>query len=244
MVISAVNLLLQQRSLDILADFLLRRTVASCLILATLLAMAGCQKGTPSVQHALPKPLTTIEAERLVAVWVKANRTPQPVYWNPSPPLAEVTTREILERLQAQVFQYRGHTGSVDEVECYLIKNGDVYPLSIGFGGSGLTSMCVCDLDGDSKPELAYTYSWGSGIHRTHFALIFASDPHPTKIETTFTFRDFDLELKKTSDRDVTVYAGATRLGKLIVSVNSKGNRTLDVRFEPNLPKRYRAAIW
>ena len=49
----------------------------------------------------------------------------------------------------------------------YLLYEDVVYPLGEWFGGYGLTSFAVADLNRDGKSELYFTCSWGSGLHRS-----------------------------------------------------------------------------
>lgn len=45
--------------------------------------------------------------------------------------------------------------------------DGGVYSIGCCFGGYGITSMALADLNGDNQYELYYTFSWGSGIIRS-----------------------------------------------------------------------------
>lgn len=49
----------------------------------------------------------------------------------------------------------------------FLLYENEVYPLGEYFGGLGLTSFAVADLNQDDKNELYFTYSCGSGLHRS-----------------------------------------------------------------------------
>ena len=49
----------------------------------------------------------------------------------------------------------------------FLMADEKIYPLGSFFGGYGVTSMAAADMDGDGKKELYFTFSWGSGIHRS-----------------------------------------------------------------------------
>jgi len=42
-----------------------------------------------------------------------------------------------------------------------------MYELGIGFGGYGVVDMLLYDYTGDGVADLLYSYSWGSGIHRS-----------------------------------------------------------------------------
>lgn len=63
--------------------------------------------------------------------------------------------------------------------ESYLLYDGIVYLLGIGSGGFGVTSMELCDLNGDGKQELYFTFSFGYGLHRSHVAYF---DPVPKQM--------------------------------------------------------------
>ncbi len=57
------------------------------------------------------------------------------------------------------------------EKETFLIDEGTVVRLGTSFGGQGLTSLVVTDLDDDQVPELIFTYSFGSGIHQSRVGM-------------------------------------------------------------------------
>lgn len=83
-------------------------------------------------------------------------------------PLKEITTAEVWDRLGAQIFQV---TGDIDQFSTYLIRGGRVHRLGTGFGGHGVMSFVVAELAG-GRPWLVYTYSWGSGRHRSKVAAL------------------------------------------------------------------------
>ena len=52
----------------------------------------------------------------------------------------------------------------------FLLYENEAYPLGEWFGGYGVTSMALADLNDDGRQELFFTYSFGSGLHRSHIA--------------------------------------------------------------------------
>lgn len=66
--------------------------------------------------------------------------------------------------------------------ESLLLYKDQVYPLGEWFGGLGVTSFAVTDLNGDGLFELYFTYSWGSGIPRSLVGYFDSAD------NKTFTF--------------------------------------------------------
>jgi hypothetical protein len=63
--------------------------------------------------------------------------------------------------------------------ESFLVYKGKVYEMGISFGGYGVVDMITADLNNDNYDELYFTYSWGSGIHRS---LVGCFDPATEKI--------------------------------------------------------------
>lgn len=51
--------------------------------------------------------------------------------------------------------------------ETFLLYENKLYPIGIGWGGFGITSMALADINNDGKQELYFTFSFGSGIHRS-----------------------------------------------------------------------------
>lgn len=246
----------------------MRRRLSAFLPSIAALAVSGCannemnagppasapQQEPPSTSvHGRGSPklfarLSVAEAEALVASWIKANVKGE-VFWQKQPPMKDVTPKEVGERLHAQIFRLADYPGSVDEADAYLIQDGRVLPLSIGFGGQGLESLVVCDLDGNGQPELAYTYSWGSGLHRTHLELVCFPDGKPTRLAASFVVQNVPLVLSKGDDRSVAVRiprgAGEAdvHLGGLSLTSGEKGPK-FDVELEPGLAKKWRDLIW
>jgi len=73
----------------------------------------------------------------------------------------DITPEAVFSETACQVFK-NGKT-----CESYLLCEGTLYTLGIGFGGLGLVDMATSDFDNNGKKELLYTYSWGSGLHRS-----------------------------------------------------------------------------
>lgn len=219
----------------------LRLLVAS--VVASLITSSGCGRTTARAH------VSTGEAERLVQAWITAHRDQG--YWHDQPTLREVTTQEVRRKLQAQVFRLTDEPGCISEFDAYLIKDGKVYPMSTGLGGHGLMGMCVCDIDRDSKDELVYVYSWGSGLHRSVIEAYRFGAPSPTKILSTFAVKNADVILEKTGPHSVGLYVrdvvdgkqARRRLGQLVVARHN-GSQLLDVELEPNLPKKWRDNMW
>lgn len=73
----------------------------------------------------------------------------------------QVTPQEISDQYGFEIFKFDTSCAS------FLLYEEDVYPLGTWFGGYGVTSFAISDMNEDGDPELYFTYSWGSGIHRS-----------------------------------------------------------------------------
>lgn len=59
------------------------------------------------------------------------------------------------------VFKYSTST------ESFIMYDDEIYSIGSCFGGNGITSMALADLNQDGNYELYYTFSWGSGEPRS-----------------------------------------------------------------------------
>lgn len=85
---------------------------------------------------------------------------PQSMYENDE--LYNITPQEITDKYGFRIFKFSNNC------ESFLEYNDNIYTLGTGFGGYGTTSFAVADLNNDENIEIYYTFSWGSGMHRSH----------------------------------------------------------------------------
>jgi hypothetical protein len=84
-------------------------------------------------------------------------------------PLEELPVPEVWEQLDVQIFRV---TSGPFARETFLIDDETVLGLGTAFGGKGVTSIRVADLDQDGSAELLFTYSFGSGIHQSRIGMV------------------------------------------------------------------------
>lgn len=75
-----------------------------------------------------------------------------------------ITPDYVRNNSKFQIFKY--------SVSCatFLLYDGEIYPLGAYFGGFGVVSLAMADLNTDGMQELYFTSSWGSGLHRSNAA--------------------------------------------------------------------------
>jgi len=99
----------------------------------------------------------------------------------------QITPDDVLEVSDFRVFQF------ADSFRSFLLCEGAVYELGESLGGRGVVDMALGDLNGDGTQELYYTYSWGSGMHRSHAA--YFDSAAKRSVELDFVLLDEDMML-------------------------------------------------
>ncbi len=135
-----------------------------------------------------------------------------------------ITPEYIRENSDYRIFKYDTSCAS------FLLYEDKIYPLGIWFGGFGVTSMELADRNGDGEPELYFTYSWGSGMHRSHAAYF---DPKEKKVESfSHTQQGGDMIITDNGSGGLSLYAA--EISKMDSFVNfdiEKGTFILDIVF-------------
>ncbi len=110
--------------------------------------------------------LTSDKAEQLVRDYLRS----QHPNLNPDTrlPMPELPMPELWEHLPVQIFRV---TEGPFARETFLIHDDTVLQLGTAFGGIGVNSLQVSDLDQDGNVELLFAYSFGSGIHQTRIGM-------------------------------------------------------------------------
>jgi hypothetical protein len=198
---------------------------------------------------AKPAKLTIAEAEKLVRAYVfevQPAMNPEATF-----PLNEERVEGLSEKFGCQLYKV---TDGVWECASLLVGHGKVQRLGESFGGSGVMSACLADLDGDGTDELVYSFSWGSGIHRSHVAAWKpAANGKGVEVVASLAFLG-DLFVRRLGDGTVGIEVGefkgnlnewATKgtLGGMKARAVD-GGISLDVKLAEPLSKEIRDAIW
>jgi hypothetical protein len=109
-----------------------------------------------------------------------------------------VTPAVIAGRFAGRIFKCS------DTFASYLMYEGRVYLLGHYFGGVGVMDIKLCDLNQDGQPELLYTYSFGSGVHRSmigHFDPVSRRETMPG-----YVYWNHDMMLIQNEDGSFSLY--------------------------------------
>lgn len=119
--------------------------------------------------------------------------------------LYNITPQEITAKYGFRIFKYD------QNCESYLEYNGNVYTLGTGFGGLGTVSFAVADLNNDGAIEIYFSYSWGSGIHRSRIGYF---DSESLEVSV------FDISCE---NKDMVLSVKDGKLGAYIAKIGGKG---------------------
>ncbi|QGQ95020.1 hypothetical protein EHS13_09040 [Paenibacillus psychroresistens] len=112
--------------------------------------------------------------------------------------MIEITSSDIWDKTKCQLFKVAGET--------FIVANQEVVHIGNGLGGYGVTSAVPYDVNKDGTSEIIYTYSFGSGIHRSIISwidLMNFKEHIVEDIPKRTEFRMYDLMLK--NEKDMTV---------------------------------------
>lgn len=112
--------------------------------------------------------------------------------------ISDITPENIKNEIGCQIFKVN-HT-----CETYVIYNGEFFRIGFGFGGFGVISLETCNFDKDEQTDLIYSFSWGSGLHRSHIGIFNLKDKKETWLD--FVHLNEDITLQKLSDDRFNIY--------------------------------------
>ena len=135
-----------------------------CLIFCILLILSACSISQPSGKTVLD----TIAVESELAITSSNTNVSDFIVKNvdftsyyETDQCYNITPTFITDNSEYTVFKYSSSTQS------FIMYDNEIYSIGECFGGFGITSMALADLNKDGEYELYYTFSWGSGLHRS-----------------------------------------------------------------------------
>ena len=112
--------------------------------------------------------------------------------------ISDITPENVKKEIGCQIFKVN-YT-----CESYVIHKGELFRIGFGFGGYGVVTLTTCDFEEDGQKDLIYTFSWGSGLHRSHIGIFDFSGKK--EIWLDFVQLNEDITLEKLSDNSFNVY--------------------------------------
>lgn len=118
----------------------------------------------------------------------------------------EITNKDIKKETGCQIFKVN------NTCEAYIIYKSKLFHIGTGFGGYGILSIKTCDFDGNGHKDLIFTYSFGSGLHRSQIGIFNLFDEK----EYTLDFQQMnkDIVLEKISYKKFNIYIADVALMK------------------------------
>lgn len=157
----------------------MRKLLLLCLMLLTCSACTA-QSQPDTFLRLTGEPLPPMPAE----IWTETGMTPLPEDWqaNGMKPLPETDWQDVtppaLDGMSWRIIKNNR------TCESLLVTQEGAYLLGMSFGGWGVTSAVPCDADDNGTPDLLFTFSWGSGIHRSHLAVLNLTTQEMTVLAT------------------------------------------------------------
>ena len=191
-----------------------------------LLTLAGCGSEVPT--QTAKKQRTTIEQfKALFKEYAKEQNINENTVDMDA--FREITPDDVLKETGCQLFK------NGKDCEAYLLYQENLYRIGTGFGGFGVVDIATCDFDNDREKELLYTYSWGSGIHRSCLGCFDLSEKTEEIVDIGFIWDD--VALKKITDSAFELYTVKIQIEdadfakltadkqQLIGSIKASGNK-------------------
>lgn len=110
----------------------------------------------------------------------------------------DITPKNVKEEIGCQLFKVN-YT-----CETYVVNKSKFSAIGFGFGGYGVVNVDTCDFDYDGQKDLIYTFSWGSGIHRSHIGIFNFSKNQEKWLD--FQQTNDDIMLEKISNDNFKIY--------------------------------------
>lgn len=134
-----------------------------------------------------------------------------------------VTPEEIYTKYGFLVFKFDKSCAG------YVMVGDVIYPIQWWFGGCGLTSLAIADMNNDGQIELYYIASWGSGIHRSQVGYF----DFATKKMVAFVFENYDNDMMFSIEDDKLILYNATISSTSFVDIKTeKTNAVGEIAFE------------
>ena len=168
----------------------MKKNLMTIVLFGLVLSIIGCIKEDPTTTDALPikavsSELVIVSSSNKVDDFLIKNKNFTKEYETDI--CYNITPDFIANNSDYSIFKYASSTAS------FLLFDDEIYALGTYFGGNGLTSMALGDLNEDDQYELYFTFSWGSGLHRSQIGYF---DPCAKKVMVfDYSYLNYDMIL-------------------------------------------------
>lgn len=160
------------------------------------LPFSGCTAKAP-LEVLVSERQEILPSENKVAEFLRLNKDYVPDYAGDA--CFNITPDFVKQNSSFTVFKYESSTAA------FLLYDGKLYEMGASLGGFGVTSMALADLNKDGQYELYFTFSWGSGLHRSQIGYFDPAD----KAITVLDYSHMNTDLVLTKDGGLTVREAA-----------------------------------
>lgn len=185
-----------------------KHQIVICL-LCCILPIASACAGTPASENAVPYTIAPESEMAIVPSQTQVSEFEEITgFMALNDECYNITPDFVADNSDYMIFKYSAST------ESFLMYDSEVYSIGTCFGGYGITSMALADLNRDGQYELYYTFSWGSGIHRSQIGYF-----EPVKKEVTvfdYELYDYDMMLTVNEAGDLCVNSAALDINSCV----------------------------
>ncbi|HWQ57980.1 MAG TPA: hypothetical protein VN540_03095 [Clostridia bacterium] len=140
-----------------------RRVLLTALLCAcfAMLLLPGCTKESEGLAPVAPEDTLSIRpSDKGVEEFLALLGDAAPSMYEDDA-CYNITPGYIADNAEYAIFKFDQSCAS------FLLYDGAAYPLGEYLGGTGADSFALADMNGDREYELYFTFSWGSGFHRS-----------------------------------------------------------------------------
>lgn len=171
-----------------------------CLFSGAAIFISACSGEQNQQENSLPVKAVTseirvVKSDRMVSDFLAKEKAYESAY--ASEICFNITPEFVSLNSSYEIFKYDKSTAS------YLMYDSEIYETGAYFGGFGITGMALADLDKDSRYELYYTFSSGSGRHLSQIGYFNPATEQITVFD--YSYMDHDLILTTNNSGDLCV---------------------------------------
>ena len=179
----------------------MKRILLIFMVLCLVLGIAGCKKKNTNDNDTVS--YAKVSEEQAVKMLTDDSALMEKKVKKDDITLQEITPDDVYNDTGCQIFK------NPDEYESYLVFQGRMYHIGIGFGGYGIVDIQTCNFDDNDQMDIIFVYSWGSGTLRSEIGYFDLTLLEETQFEYSVAHDGGygEIALEKLSDDRFDVYS-------------------------------------